>query len=57
MILCEDTKVKKLSLALAATILLFACSEEPAPRPVVGVVVDDVLLNPIAPNPSMLAVC
>ncbi len=36
--------------ALAAALLLFACAEEPAPRPVVGVVVDTVRLEPYQPR-------
>lgn len=35
---------------LAAALLLFACAEEPAPRPVVGVVVDTVRLEPYQPK-------
>ena len=42
--------MKKLLLALATTILLLGCSEEPPARPVVGVVVDDVLLEPYRPK-------
>tara|TARA_R110002110_G_scaffold199015_1_gene409700 strand:+ start:11370 stop:12503 length:1134 start_codon:yes stop_codon:yes gene_type:complete len=36
--------------ALAAALLLFACAEEPPPRPVVGVVVDTVRLEPYQPQ-------
>jgi len=35
---------------LAGAFFLFACSEEPAPRPVVGVVVDTVRLEPYQPK-------
>lgn len=35
---------------LAAALLLFACAEEPPPRPVVGVVVDTVRLEPYQPK-------
>lgn len=35
---------------LAAALLLFACSEEPAPQPVVGVVVDTVRQEPYQPR-------
>ena len=44
-------KVVTLCLAvLAAALLLFACSEEPAPQPVVGVVVDTVRQEPYQPR-------
>ncbi|MDO8861826.1 efflux RND transporter periplasmic adaptor subunit [Haliea sp. E1-2-M8] len=35
---------------LATALLLFACTEEPAPQPVVGVVVDSVRLEPYQPR-------